>query len=347
MGEIFHSQPWITAEDEAAVGAVLRSGLLTQGTGVPCFEEKISQWLNSSGAVAVGSGGAAIELALRTLECGPNSEVVLPTYVCRTVLDAVVTVGARPVLCDAGPNWLVQPQEITPHITSRTSAIIVPHLYGMYADVQAIRKLGYPVIEDAAQAFGSTAQHAIQGDLVVLSFHPTKCLTTGEGGMILSQDKGLLAKCRLRRDASERTFGRQFSCLSEIAAALGLSQFARYPEFLRRRTAIALNYQTALNGLPGLDLEWLEHVDTMFFRFPLKRAGGLDRCQADFLSRGIHVRRGVDQLLHRLLGIPDSLFPSAVAHFDTTVSLPIYPALNSTQLETCLQAATEIFGKND
>jgi UDP-4-amino-4-deoxy-L-arabinose-oxoglutarate aminotransferase len=346
MREIFHSKPWITAEDEAAVHAALVSGWLAQGTGVCRFEEKMSEWLNTSGAVAVGSGGAAIELALRALACGPGAEVVLPTYVCRTVLDAVITVGAQPVPCDVGSDWVVQAKDVAPHLTSHTRAIIVPHMYGIYADLPAIRKLGYPIIEDAAQALGSTAQHANQGDLVVLSFHPTKCITTGEGGMVLSRDPGLVAKCRLGRDANEHTFGRQFSPMSDIAATLGLSQLARYPEFLRRRQVIAQRYRETLSKIPGLDPEWLDRVNTMFFRFPLRRTGGLDQCQADFKRRGIHVRRGVDLLLHRLLEIPDAQFPSAMANFSTTVSLPIYPALGSTELENCLQAVTAVLGTN-
>lgn len=346
MAELLHSKPWITAEDEAAVQAVLVSGMLAQGVHARRFEEQMTQWLAAAGAVAVGSGGAAIELALRALDCGPGTEVILPTYVCRTVLDAVVAVGAKPVVCDVGRNWVIEAKNITPHLTARTRAIIVPHLYGVYADIAAIRGLGYPIIEDAAQALGSTAQHTTQGDLLVLSFHPTKCLTTGEGGMVLSQNAALIARCREGRDGGERIFGRQFSPLSEISAALGLSQLARYPEFLRRRYEIAQRYRKILGQLWGIDLGWLDRVNTMFFRFPFKRPGGLDSCRADFAHKGIHVRRGVDQLLHRLLEISDAPFPSAVAHFSDTISLPIYPALEANQLESCVRATEAIFVKN-
>lgn len=343
MGEIFHSKPWITAEDTTAVREVLESGLLAQGVGTACFEEKMSRWLDASGAVAVGSGGAAMELALRALECA-GGEVILPTYVCRTLLDAVVSVGARPVLCDVGPDWVVQASDIAPHITADSRAIIVPHMYGVYADISAIRQLGLPIIEDAAQALGSSAQHAEQGDLITLSFHPTKCLSTGEGGMVLSRNPDLIHRCRRARDAGEQTFGRQFAPMSGIAAALGLSQLDRYPEFLSRRQLIAQRYRSVLGKFTNLDLGWLDRVETMFFRFPLKHPGGLDRCQAEFLSRGIHVRRGVDKLLHRMRGSSDVQFPMAVAHFSTTVSLPIYPALDNDQQENCLQAASAILG---
>ncbi len=342
MEEIVHSKPWISNEDEAAVRAVLTSGILAQGACCPRFEEEMSQWLGVSNGVGVGCGGAAIELALRALDCGPDAEVILPTYVCRTVLDAVVAVGAKPVICDVGPNWVVQKSNISPHITMRTRAIIVPHMYGGYADIQTIRELGYPVIEDAAQALGSSAQHAIQGDLIVLSFHPTKCLTTGEGGMVLACDSTLIAKCRLGRDANESTLGRQFAPLSEIAAALGLSQLARYNEFLSRRRSIAHVYKNALKGQTGIEQDTTNPIDTMYFRFPLHRTGGVDRCQEAFRRHGIHVRRGVDRLLHRLMGTPDSEFPTAVAHFSTTVSLPIYPALHPHEIETCARAIAAI-----
>lgn len=347
MGEIFHSRPWITAEDEAAVRAALASGWLAQGDLTTRFEEEMSRWIGAAGAVAAGSGGAALQLALHTLECGPGSEVILPTYVCRTVLDAVVTGGARPVLCDVGPDWVVRSEEITPHLTPLTRAIIVPHMYGVYADVAAIRRLGVPVIEDAAQALGPATMPAVRGDVIVLSFHPTKCLTTGEGGMVLALDARLVEKCRRGRDVADGTLKRQFAPLSDIAAALGRSQLTRYTDFLGRRQAMAQRYHESLRPLAGIDLEWLNRVESMFFRFPLRRSGGVARCQAEFLRHGVHVRRGVDQLLHRLLGLPDEQFPSAVTHFQQTISLPIYPTLDSAQLGACIRAAVSVLSQND
>lgn len=339
MSEVAHSRPWITDDDKAAVTRELSGGMIAQGETAARFETGMARWLGRAGGVATASGGAALVLALRALGCGPGHEVVLPTYVCRAVLDAVVGVGALPVLCDAGPDWVVRPEEISPHLTSRTRAVIAPHLYGIFADVAAIRALGVPVIEDAAQALGDAAAHRVQGDLLVLSFHPTKCLTTGEGGMTLARDPALLARARAARDESGAR-------LSDLAAALGLSQLARYPEFLRRRLALARVWHDALRDLPGLDLGWHGRRRSMFFRFPFHRAGGLERCQSEFQRRGIHVRRGVDLLLHRTLGLADAAFPNATEHFNTTVSLPLYPALTDAEHADCVRAARAIFSSH-
>jgi UDP-4-amino-4-deoxy-L-arabinose-oxoglutarate aminotransferase len=331
-----HSQPWITDADQAAVATALAGGMIAQGETAARFETEMSRWLGAAGGVATASGGAALVLALRTLGVGAGDEVVLPTYVCRTVLDAIVSVGANPVLCDAGPDWVVRAGEISPRLTPRTRAVIVPHLYGLFADVAAIRALGVPVIEDAAQALGDASAHRVQGDLVALSFHPTKCLTTGEGGMLLSRDSAAVGRARELRDAHGAR-------LSDLSAALGLSQLARYPEFLRRRAALAAGWHAALRDLPGLDLGWHGRLRSMFFRFPLHRAGGLDACQAVFAQRGVHVRRGVDLLLHRALGLDDAQFPQATAHFHTTVSLPLYPALTDARHQACVEAALAVF----
>lgn len=335
MTAVAHSRPWLDAADAAALQHTLAGGMIAQGETAAQFEHAMARWLAAPGAVATASGTAALGLALRALDAA-GGEVVLPTYVCRSVLDAVVHAGAQPVLCDAGPDWLVRAEDVAPHLTPRTRAVVVPHLYGLFADVAAIRALGVPVVEDAAQALGDASAHAAGADFIALSFHPTKCLTTGEGGMLLARDPALLARARALRDTSGAR-------LSDLAAALGLAQLARYPEALRRRAALAQAWRDALHGLPGLDLGWHGRLRSMAFRFPLHRAGGLDACQAAFAARGVHVRRGVDALLHRALGLPDTAFPRATAHFATTVSLPIYPALADAEFRACAAAARAVF----
>lgn len=344
---ILHSKPWLTAADAAAIRAVIATGMIAQGPVTAEFESATASWLGRSHAVATASGGGALLLALRSLGCGPGREVILPTYVCRTLLDAVLASGAAPVLCDVGPSWLMRPVDVAPFLTERTTAVIVPHLYGLYADVTAIRALGVPVIEDAAQAFGSSRPPEQRGDLTVLSFHPTKCLTTGEGGMVLTDDEAVAARLRSQRDGGPAGQPRVFAPLPDTSAALGLSQLRRYPEFLSRRALLAERYRSALSSIPSADLSLTAGADTMHFRFPLLRAGGLATCQAAFLARGIHVRRGVDHLLHHELGLPDTAFPHACRLFASTVSLPLYPALTEDEFAACLTAAVSIFGDHE
>lgn len=346
MEPIPHSRPWITDADMAAVAAVLESSMLGQGQRVRQLEQRLAAWLHATDGVAVGSGAAGIVLALHGLGVGAGDEVVLPTYVCRSVLEAVVTVGATPVFCDAGPDWVITAATAASSISARTRAIVVPHIYGIFADIDSFRPFGVSIIEDCAQALAGAGQRAMQGDVAVLSFHPTKCLTAGEGGMALASDEVVLARMRDYRDGSGNgCWARLLSPLSDLAAGLALSQLDRYEQGLTRRRDIAERYRDVIESCYPAALNRAALDRSMFFRFPLHLPGGLAACQQAFAELGVQVRKGVDELLHRGLGLPDTVFPLAVAHFDTTVSLPIYPALSVDQEARCVAAITQVLAR--
>jgi UDP-4-amino-4-deoxy-L-arabinose-oxoglutarate aminotransferase len=225
--------------------------------------------------------------------------------------------------------------------TASTKAAIVPHMYGVFADVASFRTLGVAIVEDCAQAVGARRAHPIVGDIAVFSFHPTKCLTTGEGGMVISRDATAVQGMRQRRDGTG-TSKRLFAPLSDAAAALGLSQLSRYEDGLRRRAEIAARYTDVLAS-SGVRVRTPARP-TMHYRYPLGVRGGLEAVADAFASDGVAVRRGVDRLLHRLAGHPDSDFPAASTHFANTVMLPIYPALTDQEHRRCCEAARRILG---
>jgi UDP-4-amino-4-deoxy-L-arabinose-oxoglutarate aminotransferase len=217
-------------------------------------------------------------------------------------------------------------------------------MYGVFADVAEIRALGVPVIEDCAQAVDYAAKHTICGDIAVFSFHPTKCMTTGEGGMGVSRSAELVKRMRSIRDGcNDASSGRLFSPLSDTAAALGLSQLARYHEALDRRKTIADIYTAALSDIMSGAFLKRAMNNSMHFRYPLVIHGGCARFQNLFLEKKVHVRRGVDKLLHRYRGLPDTLFPNSTLLFNSTVSLPIYPALKDDEAHYCAGVAHEVF----
>lgn len=334
MKRIPHSRPWITDADVRAVSETLRGGMVGQGELTARLEREIAAWVGVEvPGVAVASGSAAIALSLRALGCGAGDDILTPSYVCRDVLAAVVSCGATPVLCDAGPDWIMTAESIAPRLTPRSRAIIAPHLYGIFADVASMRPFGLPIVEDAAQAVDGQARRPLKGDIGIFSFHPTKCLTAGEGGMAVTRDAELADRMRGLRDGRPGApLPRMFTPLSDVAAALCLSQLERYEESLKRRREIAGAYVATLAPILGPDftaaVRSLEGR-TMYFRFPVRvPRPGLDLFAADFLEAGITVRRGVDELLHRLLGLADDRFKESVRHFETTLSLPIYPALS-------------------
>jgi UDP-4-amino-4-deoxy-L-arabinose-oxoglutarate aminotransferase len=210
-------------------------------------------------------------------------------------------------------------------------------MYGVFADVAAFRSFGAAVIEDCAQAFAPPGTAPLAGDVVVTSFHPTKCLTTGEGGYAIARDPSLNKTLRILSDGGGTARG-AFGPMSELAAALGLSQLARYGGALARRAALAATYERAL-GHAAARLRAATPADrTMHFRFVMHAPGGLASATSFFALRGISVRRGVDQLLHRRAGLADSAFATTCRHFDCAVSVPLHPSLCDEEAARCAEA---------
>jgi len=344
MSPITHSKPWITDDDHRALSEVLASNMLAQGELCRALERKLADWVAAAGGVATGSGSAALVLALKALGVGAGDEVVLPSYVCRSVLEAVLAAEGVPVLCDVGEEWVITVESAARRLTPRTKAIIAAHMYGVFADTKAIGTLGIPVIEDCAQAVDGHRQRALQSDVAFFSFHPTKCLTSGEGGLAVSADADMVERMRAIRDGSvAEARARLFAPMSDLAAGLALSQLKRYPDMLSRRRSIAERYRAALNHIPSVSLNPGAFARSMFFRFPVRTGGGLQGCQQAFQDHGIHVRRGVDELLHRLMNCADNEYPISTELFCTTVSLPIYPALSASEESSCVENAAAIF----
>jgi dTDP-4-amino-4,6-dideoxygalactose transaminase len=318
--------------------------MLGQGERTAALEQRVAAWFDASGGVGVASGSASILLALRALGVGEGAEVVVPTYVCRSVAEAVVAAGAIPRFCDSGPDWVVTVDEMRSAMSARTRAIVVPHLYGLFADAAGIRAaLKVPVLEDFAQAFPAQGTRKLGGDVGIFSFHPTKCLTAAEGGLAIASTD-LADAMRKLRDGHRGSFvARQFSPLSDLGAALVHSQLDRYPEFLTARDAVAKLYYDRLQAACPQRLPRRALFDSgMHFRFTLRIPGGLESVAKRFAARGIAVRRGVDELLHRVRGEPDHLFPRAVAQFNKTVSLPIHPGMTQAEAAQVADAAADI-----
>lgn len=331
-------------EDRDAILEVLTSNMIGQGVRCSMLELRLAHWVGAEDGVAVGSGSAAIVLALHGLGVLPGDEVILPTYICRSVFEAVLVLQGKPVLCDVGDDWMVTADTVARKMTSRTRAIVVPHMYGIFCDVAAVRSLGIPVVEDCAQAVAEEMRHEVQGDVAVFSFHPTKCLTAGEGGVAVSKDIQVVDRMRAYRDGKPSELqARMFSPMSDIAAALAISQLDQYSGMLARRQSLASRYRTVLENICPMSLNRRALERSMFFRFPVVVDRGIKSCHDDFLKRGIQVRQGVDALLHRHTRLDDTQFPVSVGLFDTTVSLPIYPALTVDEESRCLKSVADIF----
>jgi perosamine synthetase len=342
-----HSRPCLTEKDKSAVEKVLSSGMIAEGAAVKAFEDAVSDYLQLGGGVATSSGTDALFLGLKSLNIAAGDEVVMPTYVCRAVWDAVRAIGATPVLCDVAEDWCMNADTVKPVLTNRTKAIIVVHTFGIVADIEPICALGVPVIEDCSQSFGAKHKGTLAGTfgrLCILSFHATKLLTTGEGGMVLTNDMGLACRLRaLKCGDEEHSTTRYRLPMSDLQAVLGLSQLQSYETFMTRRREIADFYFAELKDLRVI-LPFAVADRSIFFRFPLRVNTGFEGVRLAFAAAGIQVRRGVDTLLHQTMRMKSSSFPCAERCYAETVSIPLYPALRDNQCQTIVDACMNIFG---
>jgi perosamine synthetase len=309
------SSPDITQAEIDTVTAVLRSPHLSLGPELTAFEAALAHYHAVPHAVAVSSGTAGLHLALITLGIGEGDEVIVPSFAFIAVANAVLQVRATPIFAEIDPVTLnVDPAAVEQAITPRTRALLVVHIFGVPADMDALqsiaRRHNLVVIEDACEAIGaefgqpSGARRAGSfGNLAVLGFYPNKQLTTGEGGAVLAHDPAHAARLRsLRNQGRSATAdwldhvepGYNYR-LSDIACALGRVQLSRIDELLVLRRAAAQRYHTLLASLPGLELPslTLPNRTTSWFVYVVRlpRQVDRDRVRASLAERGIATGR--------------------------------------------------------
>lgn len=333
---ITHSRPTLDNHDVRAVSKVVRSGRLAQGARVEEFERRMAAFVGVRGGVAVSSGTAALELALLAVGVKSGDEVILPSYVCTALWLAVRRIGAVPKLVDIEPDsYAIDPVQAKKALSRRTRAIIVPHLFGLPADLTRLQALHVPLIEDCAQTLGATERGRRVGSVgaaSVCSFYATKLLCTGEGGMLLSRKAVILESGRVLRKYDEEpllvpgAFNRK---MTDLQAALGLSQLRRLRSFLQRRRAIAEMYRKALASADALLPVVPKGRTHCFYRYVIRLQDGrhstLEKVMARLDRRGVQCRRPLFRPLHRYLNLKG--FPESEEAHRMALSLPIYPSM--------------------
>ena len=340
-----HSKVVLEEEDLAGVIGVLRSGQLAQGRVVSSLEEKSASLIGVNHAVAVSSGSAALHLSLLSLGVGEGSQVIMPSYVCTALLNAVHYVGATPVLADIDPNtYNITSENVEKVITDKTKAIIVPHMFGLPADIDAILSLGIPGIEDCAHSIGATVNGRYVGSfglVSILSFYATKMLGAGEGGMVLSNDRGLIDGIRDLRayDEREAYTVRYNYKLTDIQAAVVVSQLNKLSAFIEKRKEIAALYNHGLKRV-GVRLPVVpEEREHIYYRYVILLENSLEFMK-EMRKRGIECRRPVFKPLHRYLSLPG--YPITDEVWEKAVSIPIYPSLTAEEAHRIVDAIMAI-----
>ncbi|MBI2397862.1 MAG: DegT/DnrJ/EryC1/StrS family aminotransferase [Xanthomonadales bacterium] len=305
------NEPHITETAKRLVQQTMESGFVSSaGPMVRQFESTFAAFLGVEHAVTINSGTSALHLALLALGIGPGDEVIVPDFTMIATVNAVLYCGATPVLVDVDPEiFTLDPGLIEARITPRTRALIVVHLYGHSADMQPImamaRMRGLAVVEDAAEAHGARCRGRLcgsLGDIAAFSFYGNKLITTGEGGMVVTDDAALAARVRSLRDMAhdpEKRFrhvelGFSFR-MSSLQAALGLGQLQHVDELLARKQRMAEHYRRRLAEHAGLRLpvtkDWAENMHWMFSVLVEPQAGMTrDAFCAALRSRGIDTR---------------------------------------------------------
>jgi len=351
-----------------AVERVLRSGNLRAGTITEEFEARFAAEVGAKYAIAVNSGTAALHIAYAAfLQTG--DEVIVPDFTFIATASMVVAAGGKPILADVNPStFTLDPVDAGKRVTPRTRAIVPVHLYGHPAEVTELTELArhnrLKIIWDAAQAHGARFQGNDVGsfaDAVCYSFYPTKNMTSGEGGIITTQDSGLAAEFKLLRSHGERTrynhtrIGFNYR-ITDIAAAIGLGQLETLRASVERRRQNAAALAQGLADIDGIhlpiEMDSCAHAYHLFTIRIEPRILGMtrDEFRQALASHGIETAVHYPRPLHRqpvFSGMgEDSDFPVSTLLSETVISLPVHPLLTTNQIRRIITAVRQVTKKS-
>jgi perosamine synthetase len=372
-----YARQTIEDDDIAAVVETLRSDWLTTGPKVEELERAFAEYVGTEFAVAYSSGTAALHGTTFAAGLGPGDEVVVPAMTFAASAACAVYVGASPVLADVDPETLnLDPTELERRITPRTKAVVVVHYAGVPADMEAIGEIAaaadLTVIEDAAHAAGAvgpTGRCGALGAMGVFSLHPAKQLTAGEGGVVTTDDPGLAERLRRFRNHCMDTSGRQRETagafaytiddlgfnyrLTDIHAALGISQLRKLDRFVERRRELVAAYDGLVGGRDDLITPVVPAGSAPSWHLYVVRLR-LERLSAgrDEIFRALRAENiGVNvhyipvhflDYYARLLGAVPGDFPVAEDAYTRILTLPLFPAMSDEDVETVAGAVDKV-----
>ena len=277
------NKPLLNGNEMKYLGECIDTGWISsEGPFVKEFEQKMSAAVNRRYGIAVSNGTAALEVAVQALGIGEDDEVIMPSFTIISCAMAVTKLGAVPVLVDSDIHtWNMKVDEIEAKITPKTKAIMIVHLYGLPVEVDKVLALAkmynLKVIEDAAEMHGQTYKGkpcGSFGDISTFSFYPNKHITTGEGGMVVTDDEKLAERCRMLRNLCFRKDIRYVHDeisdnyrFTNLQAAVGLAQLERLDEFVERKRAMGKYYTGQLKDIDGLILpvEKTDYADNIYW----------------------------------------------------------------------------------
>ena len=353
------------------VEKILKSGMLTIYTYTKEFENRFAEFCDVKQAVAVNSGTSALESALRAMKLKPEDAVLVPTNTFSATAAAVIFSGAKPVLTDINPKTLCMDTEnVQKNITPKTRGVIVVHVGGLVCpEIQEIRELCQDkklfLIEDAAHAHGSTINQKTAGSFGnagCFSFYPTKVMTTGEGGMITTNNDEIAEKTRILRDQGKESFNSSIIIelgynwrLPEISAAIGITQLKRLPEIIKNRNRTAKYYNKELEKIGGITpLNTPTNILNNYYKYVAFLEKGIDRetlkeklrakgvrCSGEVYWPPLHLQ----PIYKQLLGVHEGDFPLAEAICKRMVCLPLYAQMTMEDMRYVIEKLQEVISE--
>jgi len=359
------AKPFLKNEEIEAVKNVMKSGFLVQGKKVKAFEEEFAKYVGVKNAVAVANGTVALDIALKMLGVRQGDEVVTPAFSFVASSNCILYQGATPVFADIDKRTFnIEPSNVAEKITRKTKAIIPVHLFGQTADMDALKEIAEDkrilLVEDASQAIGAEYKSCKAGgmaDIGCFSFYPTKNITTGEGGMITTNDDKLAEKARLLRDHGQ-TAKYQHAILgynyrmTEIAAAIGLIQLRKLDKMNDKRIENAKMLTKEIKDIPFLTPphrdQRMKHVFNQYV-IRVEENCSMKRNEfARFLSKkgietAVHYPIPIcKQPLYKKLGYNKIICPNAEEASKRVLSLPVHPLVSKKDIAYITSVLKEV-----
>jgi len=350
------AKPNLGREEWEAVGRVLESGMLVQGEKVKLFEDEFARYIGVEHAIAVANGTIALDTVLKALELGPGDEVVTSAFSFIASSNSVLYQGAKPIFADIDPkSFNIDSVDVAEKITARTKAIIPVHLFGQSVEMDELKEIAedhkITLVEDAAQAHG--AEYKGQrvgslGDIGCFSFYATKNMTTGEGGMITTNDNELARRSRLLRNHGEAQkyhhviLGYNYR-MTEMCAAVGLVQLGKLDGINERRRENAELLTKGISKISGLTPPYVKHdVKHVFYQYvvrveddyPIDRNNLAEQLKRKGVEVAVHYPIPIyRQPFYERLGYGKKICPIAEKACRQVLSLPVHPLVTKEDIK--------------